>query len=79
MTAAPRPSGVRLALGALSFLAAVGTLPIAFVRLHTALEGPGYGSPEVRWALIVLGATGAALGTGVCLLVWEGAARLRKW
>jgi hypothetical protein len=54
-------------------------LPIAFLRLHAALEGPGYGSPEVRTVLIVLGVTGAALGTGVCLLVWEGAARLRKW
>lgn len=79
MTTAPRPSGNRLAIGALCFLAAVAMLPIAFVRLHSALEGPGYGSPEVQLALIVLGITGAVLGAGVCLLVWEGAARLQKW
>jgi hypothetical protein len=79
VTAAPRPSSTRLAIGALCFVAAIVMLPIAFLRLHAALEGPGYGSPEVRTVLIVLGVTGAALGTGVCLLVWEGAARLRKW
>jgi hypothetical protein len=61
------------------FFAAIGVLPFGFAQLAAALEGPGYGSPAVRNVLIVLGITGAALGAGVCLMIWEGAARLRRW
>lgn len=79
MSGKPQPSSLRLLIGVLLFLAAVLTIILGFVHLMEALEGPGYGSPEVRNALIVLGAAGAALGTGTSLMIWEGAARLGKW
>lgn len=79
MTPPPPPSQVRLTVGVLCFLASLGVLPFAFTQLNDALEGPGYGSPEVRVALIVLGVGGAMLGTGVALLIWETAVRLRHW
>lgn len=75
----PTPSALRLLAGALIFLVAIITMMIGFVHLNGALEGSGYGSPEVRNALIVLGAAGAALGAGICLLIWEGAARLGRF
>lgn len=79
MTGAPRPSTFRLAAGVIVLLAALISLPYGFMGLRSALEGSGYGSPEVRSALIVLGIAGAALGGGVSLLIWEMAARLRRW
>lgn len=75
--AGPKPSHVRLAIGILFFVAAVGALPFEFLNLARALEGPGYGSPEVRNALIAFGAGGAALGAGFCLLIWEFTVRMR--
>jgi hypothetical protein len=79
VTGAPQPSTARLALGIVLFFAAIAVLPFGFAHLAAALEGPGYGSAEVRNALIVLGIAGAVLGAGVCLMIWEGAARLRRW
>jgi hypothetical protein len=77
--ATPTPSSWRLALGAILTITAIMTIVLGFVFLIEALEGPGYGSPQVRNALILLGAAGAALGGGISLLIWEGAARLGRW
>lgn len=79
MKGAPTPSSLRLALGAVLTIAAIMVIVLGFVLLVEALEGPGYGSPEVRNTLILLGAAGATLGGGISLLIWEGAARLRRW
>lgn len=78
MTATPRPSTPRLVLGIVLFVAAVAAFPFGFAHLASALEGPGYGSSAVRNALIALGILGATLAAGVCLMIWEGAARLRR-
>ena len=79
MKGKPQPSSLRLTVAILLFLSAILTIGLGFVHLMASLEGPGYGSPEVRNALILLGAAGAALGAAVSLLIWEGAARLGKW
>lgn len=76
MSALGTPSTPRLVAGVVIFLAAVGIALIGFNGLHAALNARGYGSTEVRHALIWLGAAGGALGTGVCLLIWELTIRL---
>lgn len=78
MSAAPRRSSLRLSIGILTLVTAFVALPLGFVSLHSALNGPGYGSPEVRTALIVLSVAGALLSTGISLLIWEAAARLGR-
>lgn len=79
MSAPPLPSTLRLVIGIVLFFAAIAVLPFGFAELASALEGPGYGSTAVRNALIVLGIAGAVLTAGVCLMIWEGAARLRRF
>jgi hypothetical protein len=44
--------------------------------LMDSLNTAGYGSVEVRNSLIYMGAAGAALGTGISLLIWEVANRI---
>ena len=76
-TAPPTGGGSTLLLltGIVLIVVAVTTAVLGFVRLISILDGGGYGTPAMRWALIVLGAAGAFLAGGVATLIWELAKR----
>jgi hypothetical protein len=76
--AASRTSTVRLVAGVAILLAAAVATWTGFSGLFAALDAHGYGSPEVRRALIWMGVAGGAIGAGVSLLVWELSIRLAQ-
>lgn len=64
-------STLRLIVGAASTLAAVLTALVGFLRLITVLERGGYGTTDMRVALVILGVSGALLSLGIATLIWE--------
>jgi predicted Na+-dependent transporter len=69
--AAGSGSTIRLLIGLVFTFVAMATAAIGFSRLFNLLEAGGYGKPEVRTALIILGIAGACLATGIATLIWE--------
>jgi hypothetical protein len=70
-----RGSGGRLLVGALLIIVALATAVFGFLSLFRVLDGGGYGSPAMRWALVVLGTAGALLAAGIATLIWDIAKR----
>ena len=68
-------STVRLVIGAGLTVTAIAGALIGFVRLIMVLEGGGYGTPAMRYALVILGAAGACLAGGIATLIWDIAKR----
>jgi hypothetical protein len=62
-------------MGAVLTFSAILLALVGFIRLITVLEGGGYGTPPMRYALVILGASGALLATGIATLIWEIAKR----
>jgi hypothetical protein len=62
---------IRLSIGVLLCVAALGTTVHGFLRLTGVLEQGGYGTPAVRDALVVLGAAGAMLAGGIATIIWD--------
>jgi hypothetical protein len=69
---------IRLAVGILLCLTAIGLIVYGFFRLAGVLEQGGYGTPAVRDALIVLGAAGALLAGGIATVIWDISKRYEK-
>ncbi|MGE3277174.1 MAG: hypothetical protein AB7O67_18830 [Vicinamibacterales bacterium] len=69
-------SYVLLALGIVLAGGGIIGAALGLKDLMDSLNTAGYGSVEVRNALIFMGAAGAALGTGISLLIWDTANRL---
>ena len=61
----------RLLVGCVFVVVAISLALIGFVRLITTLENDGYGTPDMRNALIILGVSGACLATGVATVIWD--------
>ena len=68
-------STVRVLVGMVFTISAIMMSLIGFDRLITVLESGGYGTAPMRHALMILGAAGALLATGVATLIWEIAKR----
>ena len=66
-----RGSPIRYVAAAVCLVAAMVTLPAAFIQMVRALERGGYGTSSVTFALGWLGLGGALLGLGVALMIWE--------
>jgi uncharacterized membrane protein YuzA (DUF378 family) len=62
---------VRLVVGALLILLALGVTVFGFFHLAAVLEQGGYGTPAVRNALGILGFAGALLATGIATIIWD--------
>jgi hypothetical protein len=73
-----RGSIVRFVIGVLLCLSAVIAIVYGFFRLAGVLEGGGYGTPAQRDALIVLGAAGALLATGIATIIWDVSKRYEQ-
>ena len=75
----PSPAGggssLRLLIGSVLIIIALTTTVIGFVRLIAVLEGGGYGTSAMRYALVVLGFAGACLAAGIATVIWEIAKR----
>ena len=71
MTTPEKGSLPRAVFSAVFVVASLVGLTIGFVSLVAALQGPGYGSPEVRAALTWMGVSGGVMAVGICLLIWE--------
>ncbi|MFN2446167.1 MAG: hypothetical protein ABR606_11390 [Vicinamibacterales bacterium] len=76
LASSPKRSSGRLLAGIVILLGAVVAAWTGFSTLFAALDTHGYGSPEVRRALVWMGLAGAGVGAGVCLLIWEISIRL---
>jgi hypothetical protein len=68
-------STIRLLIGAVLVISAVAMSLIGFLRLISVLEGGGYGTAPMRYALLVLGIAGALLAGGIATLIWDVAKR----
>lgn len=68
-------SAIRVIIGLVLVLSAAGIAMVGFSRLFRLLDAGGYGTPAVRDTLVVLGASGALLATGVAVLIWDVAKR----
>lgn len=66
-----RGSALRLGIGITLCVLALGITGVGFLRLARVLEAGGYGTPAVRNALMILGAAGACISTGIALLIWD--------
>jgi hypothetical protein len=75
---ASRGSSLRLLIGAILIAIALTTAVLGFVRLVTVLEGGGYGTSAMRYALVVLGFAGACLAAGIATVIWEIAKKYEK-
>jgi hypothetical protein len=75
----PSPAGKgsspRLLIGSILIVVALTTAVLGFVRLITVLEGGGYGTSAVRYALVILGFAGACFAAGIATVIWEIAKR----
>lgn len=71
MTAPEEGSFARAVFGLVFLVASLVGVTIGFVQLVTGLQGPGYGSPEVRTALTWMVTSGGLMAIGICLLIWE--------
>ena len=72
---APRGSGASLLAGALLIIVALVVAVYGFVSLIRVLDGGGYGTPAMRWVLVMLGTAGALLAAGICTIIWDIAKR----
>jgi hypothetical protein len=72
-----RDSGslLRLLTGSVLFISALAIAAYAFVSLVGVLEAGGYGTPQMRQALVMLGVAGACLAAGIATLIWDVAKR----
>lgn len=75
MTEGARGSGARLLTGALLIIVALLVAVYGFLSLVRVLDGGGYGTPAIRWALVQLGAAGALLAAGISTVIWDVAKR----
>jgi hypothetical protein len=66
---------VRLLVGATLVVTSLVLALVGFVRLVTVLEGGGYGTAAMRYALFILGSAGACLAGGIATLIWDIAKR----
>ena len=71
-------SAIRVIAGLVFTIVAAAVAIIGFSRLFAVLEAGGYGTPQMRQALVVLGVSGACLATGIATLIWEIAKRYEK-
>lgn len=69
---------VLLVIGVVLLLAGMAGAVVGLSGFIAALETAGYGSIEVRKALIFLGLSGGTLGTGISLTIWEVGYRLKS-
>jgi hypothetical protein len=72
---ARRDWSLRLLIGAVLIAVALTTAVLGFFRLITVLEGGGYGTSAMRYALVILGFAGACLAAGIATVIWEIAKR----
>jgi len=68
-------SALRLIGGAVMLIAAFAIAAFGFTRLVWVLEHGGYGTPDMRYALIILGASGALFAGGIATMIWDVAMR----
>jgi hypothetical protein len=66
---------LRGVVGWASLILAPVLLLMSAVMLVRALESQGYGSPDMKSALVWLGTSGALLANGIALLIWEYSVR----
>lgn len=66
-----RGSAVRLGIGAVLCVIAIGMALYGGIRLAIVLEQGGYGTPAVRNTLLILGGGGGCLATGIALIIWD--------
>lgn len=76
--AARARSSPRLLIGFVLLLLALVVAVVGFVRLINVLERGGYGSPEMRWVLLILGTAGAGLAAAIATLIWDVAKRYER-
>ena len=62
---------MRLFVGALLIVIAVGVTVYGFINLAGVLDRGGYGTPAVRNALGILGLAGALLAAGIATVIWD--------
>lgn len=78
----PEPAGQgslpRLLAGVLLFIVALVIAMYGFLSLVRVLEGGGYGTASMRWALATLGVAGACFAGGIATLIWEIAKRYER-
>jgi hypothetical protein len=72
-------STVRLLTGLVLTMVAMATAVIGFSRLFSLLEAGGYGTPPMRTALVILGASGALFASGIATLIWEISKRYERY
>ena len=68
-------STIRIIAGIVCLASSLVVLPAGFIQMVQALEGGGYATGGVRFALWWLAAGGGLLGTGIALLIWEMSVR----
>jgi hypothetical protein len=68
-------STVRLLIGAVLVIAAAAMAMLGFLQLIRVLEGGGYGTPAMVYALMTMGTAGALLAGGIATLIWDIAKR----
>lgn len=81
MTTSAPPSGgsaLRLIAGLVLVIVALAGAVFGFLTLTRTLDGGGYGTPAMRQAFYILGASGACLGAGVATLIWDIAKRYER-
>ena len=77
-SASPTGSGYRIAVGILLFVGSIVLAMLGFAELIHVLEGGGYGTPDMRNALLILGSAGAGLAGGIATLIWDVAKRFER-
>jgi hypothetical protein len=70
-----RNSSARLLAGVVLVIVALVTALYGFLSLTRVLDGGGYGTPAMRWALAQLGTAGALMAAGISTLIWDIAKR----
>jgi hypothetical protein len=68
-------STIRVIAGLVCLASSLVALPAGGIQMVQALEGGGYATGGVRFALWWLAAGGGLLGTGIALLIWEVSVR----
>ena len=64
-------STIRIIAGIVCVASSLVVLPAGGIQMVQALEGGGYATGGVTFALWWLAAGGGLLGTGIALLIWE--------
>jgi hypothetical protein len=77
----PSPPGgsfLRLLAGSVLLLVAVTIAIVGFARLVNVLDSGGYGTSDMRFALAVLGFSGACFAVAIATLIWDVAKRYER-